>query len=69
MGIEGTTLLKIRIQEDGAVGDVVVSKSAGHASLDQAAVDAIRRWRFEPARRDGRPVQVWASLPIRFRLE
>jgi protein TonB len=69
MGIEGTALLKIRILEDGAVGEVHITRSAGHSSLDEAAVEAVRRWRFEPARRDGRPIQVWASLPIRFRLE
>jgi protein TonB len=69
MGAEGTTLLRIRILEDGAVGEVLVARSAGHPSLDEAAVEAVRRWRFEPAKRDGRPIQVWASLPIRFRLE
>ena len=69
MGIEGITVLKVRIREDGAVGDVIVAQSAGAVALDQAAVDAVQRWRFEPARRGGHPVAVWVSLPVRFRLE
>jgi protein TonB len=69
MGIEGTTLLKIRISEDGLVEEVIVARSAGHAALDQAALDAVQRWRFEPARRGDHPVGVWVSLPVRFRLE
>lgn len=69
MGVEGATFLKVRIREDGLVGEVLVTRSAGHALLDQAAVEAVRRWRFEPARRGAEPVAVWVSLPIRFRLE
>jgi protein TonB len=69
MGIEGTTLLRLHIREDGAVDEVIVGRSAGHVVLDQAAVEAVQRWRFEPARHEGRPVAVWVSLPIRFRLE
>lgn len=69
MGIEGTTLLKVRILEDGSVGKVIVAKSAGHPALDRSAVEAVQLWRFEPARRGGQPISVWANLPIRFRLE
>jgi periplasmic protein TonB len=36
--------------------------------LDQAALDAVRRWRFSPATRGGKPVEWTARLPIRFRL-
>lgn len=68
-GIEGTTLLRLHIREDGAVDELIVARSAGHVLLDQAAVEAVQRWRFEPARRGDRPVAVWVSLPIRFRLE
>ena len=68
-GIEGTTSLNVRILEDGSVGEVIVAQSAGHAGLDQAAIDAVQRWRFEPARHGGHPVPVWVTLPIRFRLE
>ena len=68
-GIEGTTILKLLVQADGGVASVTIARSAGHADLDHAAVQAIRRWRFEPARRDHRAVSAWAVLPVEFRLK
>jgi periplasmic protein TonB len=67
-GIQGTTLLGVFIGADGHVGDVVVKQSAGHPDLDAAAADAVRRWRFEPARRGSEPVPMWVLLPVEFRL-
>ena len=68
LGIQGTTLLSVLVAEDGRVADVVVKQSAGHPDLDQAATDAVRRWRFEPARRGSEAVAVWVLLPVEFRL-
>ena len=68
LGIQGTALLKVHVLIDGRVGDVVVQESAGHPDLDQAAGDAVRRWRFEPARRGNEPVAMWVLLPVEFRL-
>ncbi len=68
-GFEGITELKVQILSDGSVGQVIVARSAGHPELDDAAVQAVRRWRFEPARRGDVPVAVWAMIPIRFHLE
>jgi periplasmic protein TonB len=67
-GIQGTTLLGVFIAADGHVGDVVVKQSAGHPDLDAAAADAVRRWRFEPARRGSEPIAMWVLLPVEFRL-
>jgi protein TonB len=67
-GIQGTTMLKVHVLVDGRVGDVVVQQSAGHPDLDQAAVDAVRRWRFEPARRGSDPVAMWVLLPVEFQI-
>jgi protein TonB len=67
--IQGTTLLKVHVLIDGRVGDVVVQESAGHPDLDQAAADAVRRWRFEPARAGVEPVAMWVLLPFEFRLK
>jgi TonB family protein len=69
LGIQGTTMLRIHVREDGQVGEVKVEQSAGHDDLDQAAVDAVRRWRFEPARRGGEAVTAWVRLPVNFKLE
>jgi periplasmic protein TonB len=67
-GIQGTTMLKVHVLIDGRVGDVVVQQSAGHPDLDQAAIEAVRRWRFEPARRGSDPVAMWVLLPVQFQI-
>jgi len=67
-GIQGTTLLRIYIERDGRVGDVSVQRSAGHQALDEAAADAVRRWRFEPALNSTGPVSIWALVPVEFRI-
>jgi protein TonB len=67
-GIQGTTLLGVFVAADGRVGEVVVKQSAGHPDLDAAAADAVKRWRFEPARRGSESVAMWVLLPVEFRL-
>ena len=67
-GIQGTTLLKVHVLIDGRVGDVLVQQTAGHPDLDQAAVEAVRRWHFEPARRGNDPVPMWVLLPVEFQI-
>jgi protein TonB len=68
LGIQGTTLLRVRILADGRIGEVLVEKSAGHPDLDEAAADAVRHWRFDPARRGTEAVALWVLLPVEFRL-
>ena len=68
LGIQGTTLLRVHVQADGRIGDVLVEQSAGHPELDDAAVDAVKRWRFEPARRGAEAIAMWVLLPVEFRL-
>jgi len=67
-GIQGITLLRVHVETDGRVADIVVQQSAGHADLDGAAIDAVRQWRFEPARNDVGPVAMWVLIPVEFRL-
>jgi protein TonB len=67
-GIEGTVVVKAYVTEQGRVEQVQVEQSAGHPDLDQAAVEAVGRWRFEPALRDRQPVAVWVSIPVQFML-
>jgi len=47
---------------------VSVAQSSGVAILDDAALAAVRQWRFVPAIRGGTPVQGTAEIPVRFRL-
>jgi protein TonB len=65
---QGTTVLSVEVLSTGRVGRVVVKRSAGHRALDRAAIDAVRQWQFEPARRGPTPVTVWATLPVNFEL-
>jgi TonB family protein len=68
-GAQGITLLKLRVLENGKVGEVQIEQSAGHSDLDMAAADAVRRWVFEPARMGKQPVAVWVLLPVKFELQ
>ena len=68
LGVQGTTMLRVHVLADGRIGDVLVEHSAGHPDLDQAAMEAVRRWRFEPARRGADAVAMWVLLPVEFRL-
>jgi TonB family protein len=65
-GIEGTVVVKAYVTEQGRVEQVQVAQSAGHPDLDQSAVEAVGRWRFEPARRGRQPVAMWVSIPVKF---
>jgi protein TonB len=68
LGIQGTTMLRVHVLADGRVGEIAVEESAGHPDLDQAAADAVRRWRFEPARSGEQAVAMWVRLPVEFHL-
>jgi protein TonB len=68
LGIEGTTLLRVFVDANGRVSDVVVKRSAGHPDLDRAATEAVRRWQFDPARRGADAVAMWVELPVEFQL-
>lgn len=68
-GIQGTTELKVLVGANGSVGQVLVVKSAGHPDLDRAAVDAVKTWRFDPARRGREAVAIWVIIPVQFKLE
>jgi TonB family protein len=65
-GITGTTTLLFEVLENGRVGEIQIESSAGHPDLDQAAADAIKKWRFEPARRGNQAVGVWLRIPVKF---
>jgi TonB family protein len=65
--IEGDVVLEIVVRRDGAVGDIKVMQGLG-AGLDERAVEAVRQWRFAPARRFGTPVDVIVEVAVEFRL-
>ncbi len=65
-GLEGTTVLRIRVTDTGEVDSVEVAESSGHEGLDEAAVTGAKDLRFQPGRRNGKRVRMWASLPVEF---
>jgi protein TonB len=65
--VEGDVVLEIVVRRDGSVGSVKVLQGLG-AGLDQRAVDAVRQWRFSPARRYGTPVDVIVEVAVEFKL-
>ncbi len=67
-GWEGTVLLIIQVLPDGNTGKIEIKESSGYSVLDQAAVQAIRGWRFTPAQRQGISVPATIELPVIFKL-
>ena len=59
-------LLNVIVGADGRVHALSIARNSGHALLDEAALDAVRAWTFEPARVAGRPVASQALVPVRF---
>jgi protein TonB len=69
LGREGRVVLYVRVDIQGRVRDARVRSSSGTRSLDQAALEAVRRWKFRPALRGHRPVEQAVLVPVSFRIE
>lgn len=65
---QGTTLLRLHVNEAGVVRDVVVVRSSGSQRLDRAAAEGVKSWRFEPARRDGTAIATSVLHQVTFTL-
>jgi protein TonB len=65
-GLTGKVFLKFLVGKDGRVSNVQVLK--GQEIFRQAAIDAIMQFRFKPAKQNDKPVGVWMTQPITFRL-
>lgn len=68
-GIEGTALVHAEVSPEGACLRAELKKSSGAEMLDQAAVEAVKKWRFVPAKRGSVAVVAWVEVPITFKLE
>ena len=68
MGIEGRVRVRVLVGENGKVQEATLDRSSGESALDESALEAVRTWRFEPARRNGVPVRAWAIVPVEFKL-
>jgi protein TonB len=68
-GEQGTVIVRVFISTQGTPEKAEVRTSSGFARLDQAALEAVQRWRFVPGRRNGTPEAMWFNIPVRFILE
>ena len=69
MGYHGKVILNVEVLAEGLVGDVTIYASSGHEVLDSAALQAVKNWRFVPARQAGRAITKWFLVPINFTLQ
>ena len=68
-GIEGVVVVQAFIDEKGRVKETLILKGVPNTGLDEAAMEAIRKTRFRPAKQRERAVGVWISIPVNFRLK
>ena len=64
-GVSGMVTVSITVDENGAVQNPVVKKST-RPEFEEPALDAVSRWKFEPAKKDGKPVAVQVVVPVKF---
>lgn len=69
LGEVGNVSLMVFVDPTGAPGTINIQTSSGHDRLDQAAAEAVRRWRFVPAKNGDRTVAAWVLVPIYFSLK
>ncbi|BEV71821.1 energy transducer TonB [Paludibacterium sp. THUN1379] len=69
LGEEGVVVLSVLILANGNVAEVAVQRSSGYPRLDEAALAAVRRWHYRPARRAGVAIDYRYSQPIRFSID
>lgn len=67
-GWEGTVLLRVHVLANGKPSDIQIQRSSGRDALDAAAVRAVKRWSFVPAKRGDLAIAGWVTVPLEFRL-
>lgn len=68
-GDQGKVMLRVLVNAGGAADKIEIRSSSGSSLLDDAALEAVKRWRFVPARRGDDAVTAWVLVPITFALE
>ena len=67
--LQGTTIVRVLVSPEGQPKSVELERTSGAQILDDAAVEAVRRWSFVPARRGNNPITALVNVPIHFQLE
>lgn len=67
-GEEGRVLFRVLVNANGEPESVEVSTSSGFERLDSAALEAVKQWRFVPAKRNNQTISAYVTVPISFKL-
>jgi protein TonB len=68
-GAQGTVMLSVYVDTRGRVANLWVFESSGYRVLDNAALEAVKKWSFEPGRKGRITVAMWVNVPVRFELQ
>ncbi|MFP4040635.1 MAG: TonB family protein [Desulfosudaceae bacterium] len=68
-GYQGEVILSVHVNREGRVDNLWVFESSGYRLLDQAALEAVRSWAFEPGRKGDQPAAMWVKVPVLFELK
>jgi protein TonB len=69
-GIQGNVVLEVDVYKDGTLGKIKVLRSllSGPGGLDESAINAVKKWKFQPGKSGGKPVDTTVIIPIEFNL-
>jgi protein TonB len=65
---QGLVTLRALIKMNGTIGEITVFQSSGFEVLDRSALLAVKKWRYQPALRQGTAVECYLRIPVRFKL-
>ena len=68
-GEQGTVTLRVLVTREGTPATISIHATSGSSALDAAAVEAVKGWRFTPARQGAEAIEAWVLVPIVFRLD
>lgn len=69
LGEEGRVLMKVLVSADGSAENVQIEQSSGSERLDNAAINAVKRWRFIPAKKNNQALSAYVIVPVKFSLD
>jgi periplasmic protein TonB len=64
---EGTVVIRVLISETGWTDKIELKQTSGYESLDSAAMQTVKSWRYQPGKLDGKPAAMWVDVPIVFK--